>query len=60
MTNVHDVFYPSTNRLHSLVEHGEYFVSHIACLAIVFTSDFSRFSRNIWMMSVKLADETRD
>jgi hypothetical protein len=27
MTNVHDVFYPSETRLHSLVIGGEYFVS---------------------------------
>lgn len=27
MTNVHDVFYPSETRLHSLVVGGEYFVS---------------------------------
>lgn len=26
MTNVHDVFYPSETRLHSLVGSGEYFV----------------------------------
>lgn len=27
MTNVHDVFYPSETRTHSLVKAGEYFVS---------------------------------
>lgn len=53
MTNVHDVFYPSKNRLHTLVQDGEYFVSSGLLVFLVprLISLVTR-SRNIWMMYV--------
>lgn len=53
MTNVHDVFYPSTNRLHTLVQDGEYFVSTGESLkteGVVLRLMPCR--RNTWMMYV--------
>jgi hypothetical protein len=49
MTNVHDVFYPSETRLHSLVIGGEYFVSaqQFCLLGLAHAEDHVPRLRNI-------------